>query len=223
MRAKYVGIIDEMLAHADLAQITSKEIRNAIQERVEYDITPQKHVIKRLIMERFDILDAKQNPDTAPIPSVERGESQATTNGHVKSESRSSSHTVQKREAEDSEPSDVADAPPPKKKRRDSIDDDAAYAAKLQAELNQAARSTRGGASRKSAPVKKKKTPKKKTAARVTGSDDSDVADGDEGKTRKVNRNTGFHKPMNLSSTAADFFGTTQVRLQALAFRCVCI
>ena len=42
VRAKYVAIIDDILAHADLTQITEKRIRNGIQQRVEYDITPQK-------------------------------------------------------------------------------------------------------------------------------------------------------------------------------------
>ena len=37
----------------------------------------------------------------------------------------------------------------------------------------------------------KKRAPKKKTAAKVTGSDDSEVEDGGTG--RKVNRDTGFH------------------------------
>lgn len=42
VRAKYVDIIDDILAKANLTEITEKRIRNGIQERVEYDITPQK-------------------------------------------------------------------------------------------------------------------------------------------------------------------------------------
>jgi upstream activation factor subunit UAF30 len=71
------------------------------------------------------------------------------------------------------------------------------------------ARPTRG-AGRKAAPAKKKKTPKKKTQAKVTGtgSDDSDV----ETTPRNVNRNTGFHKPLNLSPALSSLLnGETQM------------
>lgn len=42
VKAKYVTIIDEILESSDLAQITEKRIRNGIQDKVEYDILPQK-------------------------------------------------------------------------------------------------------------------------------------------------------------------------------------
>lgn len=42
VRAKYVEIIDDILAKSDLSAVTEKSIRNGIQGRVEYDITPQK-------------------------------------------------------------------------------------------------------------------------------------------------------------------------------------
>lgn len=167
-------------------------------------------------MERFDIFNAKQNHDTEPVPSVETATAATKTNGHTQSRSSSASEVGVKREAEpsDSEDDTVYDAPP-KKKRKDNSKDiaketDAEIAARLQAQEDRAARPTRGAAPRKAAPAKKKKTPKKKTAARVTGSDDSDVEDGG-GTGRKVNRETGFHKPMNLSATAAEFFGVPQV------------
>jgi upstream activation factor subunit UAF30 len=41
-RASYAAIIDEILANADLETISAKRIRNGLQERVEYDLTPQK-------------------------------------------------------------------------------------------------------------------------------------------------------------------------------------
>lgn len=50
-------------------------------------------------------------------------------------------------------------------------------------------RPTRGGSSRKTASVKKK-SPKKKTAARIRGSDESDV---EESATEKKPKNTGFN------------------------------
>lgn len=42
VRANYVEIIDDILATSDLSQVTEKKIRNGIQDRIEYDITPQK-------------------------------------------------------------------------------------------------------------------------------------------------------------------------------------
>ena len=147
------------------------------------------------------------------MPSVEKAEPVPRRNGRVSPRSTSPSNTGQKREADDSDLSDVIDNAPAKKKRKESVDDDAAFAAKLQAEEDRAARPTRGGAPRKqkAAQTKKAKTSKKKktTSAKVTGSDDSDI--DDSATPRKVNRNTGFHKPMNLSEVAADFFGTPQV------------
>lgn len=41
-RAAYAAIIDEILASADLETISAKRIRNGLQERVDYDLTPQK-------------------------------------------------------------------------------------------------------------------------------------------------------------------------------------
>lgn len=174
--------------------------------------------IKQLIMERFDIFNARQSGDTEPVESVETTTA-SKTNGHAKSSSSSASETGLKREAEDSESSsDVIDDAPPKKKRKENKDNaketDAEIAARLQAQEDRAARPTRGAAPRKAAPAKKKKTPKKKTATRITGSDDSDVED-EGGTGRKVNRETGFHKPMNLSAQAAEFFGVPQVRSSA--------
>lgn len=167
-------------------------------------------------MERFDIFNAEQNGEPAPVPSVETVAPSAKINGHTKSSSHSASEAGQKREAGDSDSADdvVVDAPP-KKKRKDNKanikESDAEIAARLQAQEDRAARPTRGGAPRKPAPAKKKKkAPKKKTATRITGSDDSDLED-EGGTRRKVNRDTGFHKLMNLSATAADFFGAPQV------------
>jgi hypothetical protein len=41
-RASYAAIIDEILASADLETISAKRIRNGLQKRVDYDLTPQK-------------------------------------------------------------------------------------------------------------------------------------------------------------------------------------
>jgi DEK C terminal domain len=42
VRANYIGIIDSILAESDLSRISEKKIRQGIQAKVEYDITPQK-------------------------------------------------------------------------------------------------------------------------------------------------------------------------------------
>jgi upstream activation factor subunit UAF30 len=144
-----------------------------------------------LILERFDIFNAKLNGDAAPPDAVEQPQKDIITNG---------SHTPPKPVADASpkrtaEPSDMSDAADglPKKKRKPSLDADAIYAAKLQAEEDKLARPTRGGNSRKAAPVKKKSpTKKKKTSARVKVSDDSDVEDSQTGE-EKPQRTTGFH------------------------------
>jgi len=146
--------------------------------------------IKGLILERFDIFNARQEQleskteeATTPTP---------TTNGfHAPSpEPATSVKSPVKREATSETVSDVINESPPKKRRKEpSVDADAALAARLQAEEDKRARPTRGGSSRKSAPVKKK-TPKKKTAARVRGSDES-VAD--DSSTEKKPKNTGFN------------------------------
>lgn len=204
VRARYSTIIDSVLENADLTTITTKSIRQGIQDQVEYDITPQKNAIKDLIGERFDLANARR-AETTVVPSVEAVETakpSPKTNGH-----HSASSSPTKREAESDEVSDVVDSPPPRKKQKATVDADAAFAARLQAEEDKRTRSTRGGANRKGPPAKKKK---KKTKERITGSDDSDV-DGSEGKD-KPERKTGFHKPLNLSPALSNLFdGETQM------------
>lgn len=99
--------------------------------------------------------------------------------------------------SDDDELSDVPNTPSPKKKRKVEhvVDADAAYAARLQAEENSRARSTRGGANRKNITFKKKKrSPKKKTSDKIKAEDDSDLQDsGSEITEKKVNRSGGFH------------------------------
>jgi upstream activation factor subunit UAF30 len=167
------------------------------------------------VRERFDVVEAKRNGAEEPVPSVETADVDAVpppqTNGVHKIKSMAPSTgspsvatTPAKREASSATLSDLDDSAPPKKKRKPSAEDDAALAARLQAEENSLARPTRGGGARKTAPVKKKKTPKKKTKVRVAGSDDSDLEDESP---RAVNRNTGFHKLLNLSPALSSLLG----------------
>lgn len=149
--------------------------------------------IKELIMERFDIFNARTNEPSAPVASVEMPEPPLPTNGHYESPaSLPDAASPPKRSAESDDNSDIANGSPPKKKRKPSMDADALYAAKLQAEEDKLARPTRGGNSRKSAPARKKKSPKKKTSSRVRASDDSDIDDSESGE-KKPPKNTGFH------------------------------
>ncbi|KAL8710780.1 MAG: hypothetical protein Q9225_007234 [Loekoesia sp. 1 TL-2023] len=209
--AKYVKIIDAILASSDLNTISEKRIRRGLQQAVNYDITPQKDVIKPLIMARFDKFMADQS---AP----------PQTNGQVEDVKPSGSpeiiqpqtapilNHVQKSESVDAgESSETIGAAPPKKKRKRSpVDEDAAFAAKLQAEENGRARSTRGGGPKKAASVKKKNTPKKKTTDRISAADDSDL--DSESAEKKVNRSGGFHKPLTLSAPLSALLdGETQL------------
>ena len=224
VRANYIGIIDSILAKSDLSRISEKKIRQGIQTRVEYDITPQKvscdyvesivrtrpqmifsqAAIKGLILDRFDIFNARQQQgqeEPQREPAVDEAASPPpTTNGYHAPPPKSptpSQSSPTKREAPFEPASDMMDESPPKKKRKEpSVDADAAYAARLQAEEDKRARPTRGGNSRKAAPMKKK-TPKKKTAPRIRGSDESDVEDS---PTEKKPKNTGF----NVSIMAND-------------------
>ncbi|KAI1614590.1 SWIB/MDM2 domain-containing protein [Exophiala viscosa] len=206
VRAKYIAIIDGILDGADLTTITRKDIIKGIQDKVEYDITPHKVAIKSLINERFDVINAKENGEATVIPSVEPTEPTPKTNGVHAITPNSPSSSPVKREAKNESVSDVADAPP-KKKRKASVDADAAYAARLQAEEDARARPTRGGTTRKAGPAKKKKKTKKE---KVTGSDDSDI--DDEDKPQKPKRETGFHKPLNLSPALSNLLdGATQL------------
>ena len=42
VRVTYIRIIDSILDESDLSRISEKKIRQGIQAKVEYDITPQK-------------------------------------------------------------------------------------------------------------------------------------------------------------------------------------
>ncbi|KAL9048012.1 MAG: hypothetical protein Q9206_006304 [Seirophora lacunosa] len=176
--AKYVKIIDAILASSDLNTISEKRIRKGLQQAVNYDITPQKDVIKPLIMARFDQFMAGQSAPPETNGHVEEVKHESSGSPEVtRSQNSPAPKQTHKSESLDAdESSEVADVAAPKKKRKRSpMDDDAAFAAKLQAEENGRARSTRGGGPKKAAPAKKKKKAKKRTADRVDAADDSDL------------------------------------------------
>jgi upstream activation factor subunit UAF30 len=145
-------------------------------------------------MARFDLFaERKGIGASSPTNGDEQRPDSATP---VEPSSPSQSSTAHKRQADSVEQSDgrSSKTPPPSKKQKSNhdIDADALFAAKLQAEENMRARTTRGAGSRKAAPAKKKKITTAKTAKRVKAEDDSDIGSGsDSGK--KVNRSGGFH------------------------------
>ncbi|KAJ5445540.1 hypothetical protein N7491_001622 [Penicillium cf. griseofulvum] len=199
LRDRYIDIIDDILAQSDLTTISEKRIRKGLQDAVGHDLTPMKSTIKQLIMDRFDRC-AQQNgvggssDETAP------------SNGQRDVDSASAAVPSRLPPRLLDATSEPASASPPAKKHKPDTDTDAdaAFAAKLQAEENSRARPTRGGNTRRAAPVKKKS--KAKTSKRVKAEDDSDIGSGEEPK-KEVNRNTGFHKPMNLSEPLSALLG----------------
>lgn len=214
VRANYIATIDSILAASNIEEVSEKKIRRGIQESVQYDITPQKAAIKALILERFDVFAEKAGIIEEPAESVETNPA-PTTNGHhtpARDASTVESKTASpmKREAKSQELSDLVDDAPPKKKRKASAEDDAALAARLQAEEDKLSRPTRGAGTRRAAPVKKKKTPKKKSSMKIKDNSDDDGGDTD-GSADKPVRNTGFHKPLNLSPALSELLGETSL------------
>ncbi|KAK4995752.1 hypothetical protein LTR66_004492 [Elasticomyces elasticus] len=200
--ASYSAIIDAILEKSDLSTISAKRIRKALQAQVDYDITPQKHAIKRLINDRFDKFhNSKVDEFVAPIPAPAADAAPVAEPEQSSPLSSIRTSPAKRRKVDDeSEKSDVAESLPARKKKRvQNEEDDAAYAARLQAEENSRARPTRGGTTKKRPIIKKSMAAraKRKSATNIRADDDSDVALGscEEKKERKG----GFHKPMALS------------------------
>ncbi|KAG9849415.1 SWIB-domain-containing protein, partial [Aureobasidium melanogenum] len=183
---RFSDLIYDILRQSDLETVSAKKIRNALSEKVGFDVTEYKKEIQGLIESCFDRVtseDANGTNGASPSPS-------------------DSSPQKRKEPSDESDLSDVVDDRPKKKPRKQHAEeDDAAYAARLQREENSRARPTRAGATRKAAPVKRKK----KTPAKVK--DGSDVETNGEPKPRTG----GFHKPMNLSEPLSALLGETQL------------
>lgn len=164
-------------------------------------------------MERFDVFAEKAGVIEEPAQSVEAVP--LIANGHhthTRDVSTVQSKTASpiEREAKSEDLSDMTDDEPPKKKRKSmTAEDDAALAARLQAEENTRSRPSRG-APRRAAPVKKKKTPKKKSSRKIKDNSD-DGGDDSTASADKPVRNTGFHKPLNLSPALSDLLGETSL------------
>lgn len=159
-------------------------------------------------MARFDKFQSN-TPGTNGVEPADP-EPAPTANGEIKSEAppekfsplTSAPTSPAKRKATadvESDLSDPVDSPPPKKAKksrdvkREEEEDDAAYAARLQAELNRLnGRSTRGGGAKPRKPVKKEKKAKRKSSAKVKEEDDSSISDDDAEKPEKEKKG-GFH------------------------------
>ncbi|RFU25530.1 hypothetical protein B7463_g10813, partial [Scytalidium lignicola] len=193
---QYSGIIDGILATADLNTISAKQIRKGLQAALDHDIAEQKQAVQALILERFDKFTSEHDgattaTTTAPSPPV--------TNGHA------TEKTSEKRQSHTDTDDGSYENSSPKKKRKAEVDD-AKLAAMLQAQENNRARPTRGGVNKK-AMIVRKKTPKKKSATKVKSADDSDLELGSDGEPKEVTRKGGFHKKYNLSAPLAELVG----------------
>lgn len=183
--ASYSTVIDAILAASDLQTVSAKRIRLRLQEDLDHDISAQKAAINELIQRRFDKFTAeKEAQEGASLngSTAQKSTPPYSTPTYSTSVSPVKHENSFKRENAD-DLSDVADDAPSKKKvKKLKVDDDAAFAAKLQAELNSAARPTRGGGPKppRSTPKAKSTTKvktkvKRKSAAKITADDDSDI------------------------------------------------
>ncbi|KAK6357504.1 hypothetical protein TWF718_001813 [Orbilia javanica] len=182
----YTPIVDRILRSSDLASISSKDVRKALQQELGYDIADQKAQITDLIRKRFDeILDETGPENVQPVKQE--------TNGHDKVKKEDPGASPSKKRKSVASPS--------------SLEDDARLAAKMQAEWNSQDRPSR------STTVKRKVVaPRKKKKSSATISDESGAEDGGEKKKkRKINANNPFHQPLILSPQLSTLLGETQL------------
>ena len=139
---------------------------------------PSQKAINELIEQRFSKIHDEVNghaTDSAPDPSRSTSFPGATS-------------SPSKRRADDSDLSDATASPQPKKRKANPSAelDDAAFAARLQAEENNRARSTRGGVTKKKPRVKKQKKEKPARKLKENGEPES-------GTDAEPQRKGGFH------------------------------
>lgn len=152
-------------------------------------------------MERFDRASGKQE-EAVPVVTARDPSPQpvATVNGGLNGKLvlPPPSAVIKRKSSEDEDDlSSFVDEPSPKKvkksKPRSEVESDEMLAARLQAELNQSARATRGGGvTKRKTPAKKDRKPKKKSAAKVRAEDDSELDSGDGEKPEREKKG-GFH------------------------------
>jgi hypothetical protein len=88
VRDNYVAIIDAILAVSDLTKISEKKIRAGIQEKVEYDITPQKVTCSLLQFSRLrgitnDVVGRDQGADHGAVRYFQRPNERTVSSSHI--------------------------------------------------------------------------------------------------------------------------------------------
>ncbi|RVD81066.1 uncharacterized protein DFL_008943 [Arthrobotrys flagrans] len=112
----YTPIIDRILKAGDLASISSKDVRKALQKELGYDITDQKAEITGLIRKRFDEILEETGPENVhPVKQETNGYDNVKKEDPGASPSKKRKSTTVKRKAV---------APRKKKKSSATISDD---------------------------------------------------------------------------------------------------
>lgn len=211
--AQYTSIIDGILATADLATISRKKVRQALERALGgKDLSDQKNAIKVLIEQRFDaISEAQAAPEAMPTPP-HKHDDEDNKNGLQNGTTHMDEDADADADAdEDASAGEIQVSTAPSKKRSSSMveDEDARLARELQAQENRLARGrqTRGG---NSTPKAKPKT-KKKSSSKVKTGDDSDVDTEDSGTAKKRKAGGGFQKEFNLSFPLQEVVGAERL------------
>lgn len=231
---QYTSIIDGILATADLATVSRKKVRQALERSLGgKDLSDQKvrsrhppqppsdrpragltetpavqNAIKTLIEQRFDAIAEEPTPPEAMPTPPHKYEDEVTSNGLPNGTKKEHGDTDVDA-MDDASGGEIQVSTAPRKKRTSSMveDEDARLARELQAQENQLARGrqTRRGNDR----PKTKSKPKKKSSAKVK--DDSDLDTEDSGTTKKRKAGGGFQKEFNLSFPLQEIVGAERV------------
>lgn len=180
----------------------------------------QQHLIKSLIMARFDKFNAQRSGSPSPprdqSPSMSAHPEDTTGNKlSLVAKMRQPSAVGDSgadRETPDMDGPDRAEdfsSPPQKKRKAGAVDDDARLAAALQAEENKRVRATRGGTTNK---TKGRPSPAKKKKSRAKVEESGTESESGSRKKRNVNRNGGFHVSKSFSMTGTFCTGTNYLR-----------
>lgn len=206
---RYTLIIDDILATADLATVSRKKVRSALERKLGgKDLSDQKNAIKTLIEQRFDAIAEDPTPPEAMPTPPHKYDDEVTSNG-LPNGTKQEHGDTDVDPMEDASGGEIQVSTAPRKKRTSSMveDEDARLARELQAQENQLARGrqTRRGNDR----PKTKSKPKKKSSAKVK--DDSDLDTEDSGTTKKRKAGGGFQKEFNLSFPLQEIVGAERL------------
>lgn len=206
---RYTAIIDGILATADLATVSRKKVRQALERSLGgKDLSDQKNAIKTLIEQRFDAIAEDPTPPEAMPTPPHKYDDDVTSNG-LPNGTKQEHGDTDGDAMDDASGGEIQVSTAPRKKRTSSMveDEDARLARELQAQENQLARGrqTRRGNDR----PKTKSKPKKKSSAKVK--DDSDLDTEDSGTAKKRKAGGGFQKEFNLSFPLQEIVGAERL------------